>query len=163
MLLDHLYLGNMNNARDSRLLRRLRITHVLNCAGKPRDYSQQPVDRPSGPYDEKETGVLAYRQIEARDTEDYPILMHFESAQEFIDSAAACGGRALVHCEMGVNRSAALCVAYLVQRTQMPLMHVLRLVKIERAVLLVNDGFRRQLLRFAGDRQLLHKKKDEKP
>ncbi|ELU01778.1 hypothetical protein CAPTEDRAFT_222206 [Capitella teleta] len=161
MLLDHMYLGNMNNANDHRLLRRMRITHVLNCAGKPRDYSQQPFDRASGPYDPKETSVQVYLQIEARDVEEYPILMHYGLAREFLDGAKASGGRVLVHCEMGVNRSAALCVAYLLEQTQMTLIQVLRLVKIDRPVLLLNDGFRKQLMNFAKDRSLLHRKKED--
>lgn len=32
-LLNHVYIGSQSNAEELRLLRRLGITHVLNCAG----------------------------------------------------------------------------------------------------------------------------------
>lgn len=74
-------------------------------------------------------------QFEASDDEDYDILQHVTGARDFIDSARAEGGRVLVHCARGVNRSGAICVAYLMITTRRDLMAVVRCVS--------DVGFRR--------------------
>jgi hypothetical protein len=45
-ILDHVYIGSQSNAEQLRLLRRLGITHVLNCAGYkgPRTVNTSPYD-----------------------------------------------------------------------------------------------------------------------
>ena len=96
-----------------------------------------------------------YEEIEADDTEGYPILTHFIKAKRFVDSAKAIGGRALVHCEMGVNRSGAICVAYMMLHEHNSLFRTLREVKAQRPLLLVNEGFQRQLIEFAEEHDLL--------
>jgi len=78
-------------------------------------------------------------------------------ARRFFDEALAARGRALVHCELGVNRSAALAVAYLVDSERVTLTQAVRQVRLERPNVLCNDGFRRQLVRFAAQRSLLHR------
>ena len=153
-LLDYLFIGNQQEARNARLLKRLRITHVLNCAAAP------GVDEAEGSalYDVEKTGVRSYHQFEARDNDGYPILRrHFWAAKRFIDSARDSGGRALVHCELGVNRSGAICIAYLMLDQDMTLLQTLRLVKMERPVVLVNEGFQKELIEFARDHDKLYK------
>ena len=68
------------------------------------------------------------------------------------------GGRVLVHCNMGVNRSGALCVAYIMDHKQITLLQTIRLVKFERPIILCNEGFQKQLIQFARNHQLLHRK-----
>ena len=132
------------------LLRRLKITHVLNCAAS-KDYSSKLVDNP---YAED---MIAYEEFEACDNEGYPILMHFGRARDFINEARRQRGRVLVHCEMGVNRSGALCIAYMMVEERLPLLQALRRAKLERPVILVNEGFQKQLIKFAMERDLLKK------
>lgn len=152
-LLDYLFIGNMREARNPRMLKRLKITHVLNCAANPGEGPERCF-----PYDEELTGVTSYEEFPARDNDGYPILSHFNRAKKFIDDARDTGGRALVHCELGVNRSGAICIAYLMVELEITLLQALRRIKIERPVVLSNDGFKKQLIEFARDRELLHKK-----
>jgi len=110
-------------------------------------------------YDPTQSGVTSYMEIDANDIPDYPILMlHYSQARRFFDEARESGGRALVHCELGVNRSAALAVAYLVDSERLTLTQAVRQVRIDRPNVLRNDGFRRQLVRFAADRCLLDRR-----
>ena len=132
------------------LLRRLGITHVLNCAGK-KDYSRKLVDNPYA------DDMIAYEEFEADDNEGYPIMMHFTRARAFINQAKRTGGRALVHCEMGVNRSGALCIAYMMVEERLTLLQALKRAKIERPVILCNEGFQKQLIGFARDQGLLQR------
>jgi len=107
-------------------------------------------------YDPAQSGVKSYMEIDADDVPGYPILMlHYADARRFFDEAREAGGRALVHCELGVNRSAALAVAYLVESEGVTLTQAVRRVRIDRPNVLRNDGFRRQLVRFAAERRLL--------
>jgi len=107
-----------------------------------------------------QSGVTSYMEIDADDIPGYPILMlHYGQARRFFDEARESGGRALVHCELGVNRSATLAVAYLVDSEGVTLTQAVRQVRIDRPNVLCNDGFRRQLVRFAAERRLLDRRR----
>lgn len=150
-VLDHLYCGSKIDAHNFSLLRRLRITHVLNCAPGLRNY-----DTEESPYAEGQSGVVDYLELDILDNPSYPIIQaHYPRARGFIEKARETGGRALVHCELGVNRSAALCVAYLMDLEQMSLLRAVRQLQFDRPNILCNEGFRRQLVDFAKERNLL--------
>lgn len=56
------------------------------------------------------------------------------------------GGAVLVHCMMGVSRSATVVLAYLVAQRRMPLDEALRQVLKQRSWIFPNDAFTRELL-----------------
>jgi len=149
-LLDHLYIGSKEDAHKIRLLHTLKITHVLNCAGK-KDYDDENCFK--SPYDG--TGIK-YLQFEARDNDGYPMLMHFQEAKSFIDGAKREKGRVLVHCEMGINRSGCICIAYMMADENITLLNALRRAKMERPVILVNEGFQALLIQFGQEQNLLY-------
>jgi len=60
-----------------------------------------------------------------------------------------------VHCALGINRSAAVCVAYLMVERRLALLDATRLIKDRRRIVLANKAFQRQLVRFARTRGLL--------
>lgn len=152
-VLDHLYCGSKMDADNLSLLRRLHITHVLNCAAGI-DHNPNCVE---SPYKDGESGVRDYMELDALDNPSYPIIRaHYRRAKTFIDGARESGGRALVHCELGVNRSATLCVAYSMELEQMSLLRAVRQLQIDRPNILCNEGFRRQLVEFAREMNLLH-------
>jgi atypical dual specificity phosphatase len=82
-------------------------------------------------------------------------LQHFDQARQFIDRAKYTRGRCLVHCAMGINRSGAICTAYILLDQQLKLLDVVRLMKQRRGTVLWNRGFQRMLVRFARQRGLL--------
>lgn len=152
-LLDYLYMGNYADAGNFERLKELGITHVVNCAPvKPTDDS---------PYDE-EVGVTGYMQIPAVDKVDFDILQYYESVKTFIDSAKKDGGKILVHCAMGINRSGAICSAYLVDAEGMDLISGMKLIKEKHGIIVLNKGFQKQLMEFAKERKLFIVKKPEK-
>ena len=147
-LLPHLYIGSLRNAEDLNMLQRLNISHVLNVAGT------RTFDLTKSPYP-KEIGIKEFLMIPAEDHDCYNIVQHFFEANAFINKAKRIGGKALVHCNLGVNRCGALCAAYLLIEERLPLLEVIAFLKKKRAVVLCNKGFRRQLLRYALARGLV--------
>ena len=93
--------------------------------------------------------------ISAIDHEDFDIACHFDEAIAFLDKVKKNNGRALVHCNLGVNRSGAIVAAYLMAEQNRTLLEVINYLKLKRFVILCNRGFRRQLIAFARSRGLL--------
>ena len=108
------------------------------------------------PYDPTRSTVRNYLEIHADDTLGYPLLrLHYPSVRRFVDSALSTGGRALIHCELGVNRSVTLAVAYLIDTEGVALTQAVRQLRLARPNMLRNEGFRRQLVQFAAERKLI--------
>ena len=152
-LLDYLYIGNYSDAGNMDKLKELGITHVVNCA---------PVKQTEeSPYSE-DIGIKGYMQVETVDQVDYDILQHYEKVKIFIDKANKDGGKVLVHCAMGINRSGALCTAYIVDSQRKDLISVMKTMKEKHGSIVLNKGFQKQLMEFAKERDLFVLKKPEK-
>ncbi|XP_015986642.1 dual specificity protein phosphatase 26 [Rousettus aegyptiacus] len=137
-----LYLGDQDIANNHRELRRLGITHVLNAShsrwrGTPEAYD----------------GLgIRYLGVEAHDSPAFDMSIHFQTAADFIHRALSQpGGKILVHCAVGVSRSATLVLAYLMLYHHLTLVEAIKKVKDHRGII-PNRGFLRQLL--ALDRRL---------
>ncbi|MEQ2182184.1 Dual specificity protein phosphatase 26 [Goodea atripinnis] len=87
---------------------------------------------------------ITYHGIEAHDSPTFDMSVNFYPAAEFIHKALTSGGRVLVHCTVGVSRSATLVLAYLMIRQNLTLVEAIRTVKDHRGVI-PNRGFLRQL------------------
>ncbi|OPJ83924.1 dual specificity protein phosphatase 26 [Patagioenas fasciata monilis] len=129
-----LYLGDQDIAANRRELAHLRITHVLNAS-----HSKW---RGGAEYYEG-TGIR-YLGIEAHDSPSFDMSPYFYPAADFIHQALN-EGRILVHCAVGVSRSATLVLAYLMIRHHMPLVEAIKTVKDHRGII-PNRGFLRQLV-----------------
>ncbi len=145
-LTEYLYIGSYSDAENVSCLRKLGITHVLNCAAF-RTLGGSPYP--------PETGIVGYVEFKADDSEMYDMLQHFPRAKTFIDDAKVKGGKVLVHCAMGINRSALICAAYIIADKKMNLLDVVKHLKSRRKIVLSNKGFRLQLVRFARQKGLL--------
>ena len=73
------------------------------------------------------------------------ILPYLGAAADIINSVVSSGGRVMVSCQMGVSRSAACVMAYLMIHTEMTAKEALTLMRRSRDVR-PNDGFLQQLL-----------------
>ena len=137
---DYMYIGGYKDAENWQNLRRLGITHVLNMAAM-----RKTCVNPYPP----QSGVVGYEAFDADDHEMYNVMQHYPRAKAFIDRARWSGGKVLVHCAMGVNRSGAMCCAYLMTEQKMGLLDAMRQLKRARGTVLCNRGFQKQLLRLA--------------
>lgn len=76
-----------------------RFTHILNMAA---NVYLGDSDIPS---------TVHYLHVRLDDIDD--ISPYLDSIYEFVDGGVKTGGNVLIHCQQGVNRSAAACIAYL--------------------------------------------------
>lgn len=130
-----LYIGDYDSAENCSELIGRAFTHIVNCAHSPRR---------GGP-DYYKGMNITYLGIEGRDSPDYDMSANFNKAADFIDKALRGGGKVLVHCHVGVSRSATVVLAFLMLKHNMPLVDAINTVKEGRGVF-PNRGFLRQLI-----------------
>lgn len=95
-VMERLFLGNREMARDRHRLKLAGITHIVNCAEELPNY--HPND-------------FHYLALKLKDP-DPALREHLVNAAGFIDEGRKAGG-VLVHCFAGVSRSPAVVLAYL--------------------------------------------------
>jgi protein-tyrosine phosphatase len=101
LVVDHLYIGNESAARNSKVLNTLGITHVVNLNGNEANAGFPP--------------GFEYCVVKLRDSPWETLTEEFWGALDFAKSAIEHGGSVLCHCRRGISRSAAFCIAYLME------------------------------------------------
>lgn len=102
LIVPNLYLGSYSDMRCIEALRSRRIINIVNVSTDcelPREL-------------ENECNTL---RISVEDHSDEPIKKHFQAATQFIHAALQRKEGVLVHCRMGVSRSATIVIAFLMQ------------------------------------------------
>ena len=137
-VLPHLYLGDIQIARNRDVLKRYDITKILNVSKLDNSFES-----------EKE---LEYKQIAVEDAPDVNLSEHFPDAFRFIESARQGGERVLVHCHAGMSRSVTVILAYLMQTEGYTLDKAYDFVKDKKPNIQPNFSFMGQLLDFERSR-----------
>jgi len=106
---------------------RLSITHIVSVCP---DYPS------TGP---------RHLTIPVQDSELDNLLIHLPEACRFIQKALEQGGRILLHCVMGISRSATVLAAYLMKTRNMTSSDAIRFIKQRRPQAQPNYGFTKQL------------------
>ncbi|MBN3283969.1 DS13B phosphatase, partial [Polyodon spathula] len=133
----NLYIGNVAIAQDRGALQSMGITHVLNAA-----HSKQGSFGHQSFYGKK----IKYYGIAAEDSPEFDLSIYFKSAAQFIHKGLKKkDGKVLVHCILGMSRSASLVLAYLMLYHHLSLEDVIRKVIQTRAIY-PNRSFLKQLL-----------------
>jgi serine/threonine/tyrosine-interacting protein len=86
-----------------------------------------------------------YLTLDIADTITENIIRHFPAVRNFIDDCLNRGGKVLIHGIAGISRSAALVVAYLMEKYNLPFDDALKTVQKKRFCVFLNDGFKQQL------------------
>ncbi|KAJ3604036.1 hypothetical protein NHX12_028777 [Muraenolepis orangiensis] len=133
---EQLYLSNARAATDASLLRRFKITCVINV-------SESEASRASCSEE-----VVDYVHIPVADSPLSTLCDHFHRVADRIELVRRSNGRTLVHCNAGVSRSATLCMAYLMKHRDETLLEAHRWVKSRRPIVRPNVGFWRQLIDY---------------
>ena len=134
-IFDFLYLGSEWNATNLEELTENQITHILNVTRE---------------IDNFYPAVFTYLNIREYDTEETDLLKHWDKTFHFIQDCHARGGRVLVHCKMGISRSAATVAAFAMKYYDWSLAKTMELIKSKRNVVKPNEGFLAQLITYEG-------------
>jgi len=133
-----IHVGDKGAAKNTFYLKKVGVSHVLNTA---EGQNSGTVDTNESFY--KPFGIK-YKGLRLLDVAQTNISLHFNEVAEFIDEALQGGGKVLVNCQMGISRSSAAVLSYLMLRHQMTAVEALTEVRKHRDVR-PNDGFLRQL------------------
>lgn len=134
----NVFISDGITARDSLYLTSIGITHVLNAAeGQLVGFVNTSKDY------YKKTGII-YKGVHLTDVCAADASKYFKDVANFIDDALNSGGKVVVHCLMGISRSATFVLAFLMLKRQMSAVDAMTTVRRKRNVY-PNDGFIRQL------------------
>uniref|UniRef100_A0A4W5NCL4 Protein phosphatase Slingshot homolog 1 n=1 Tax=Hucho hucho TaxID=62062 RepID=A0A4W5NCL4_9TELE len=95
-------------------------------------------------------GTFSYHNIRVYDEEDTDLLAHWNETYNFIVKAKKNHSKCLVHCKMGVSRSASTVIAYAMKEYGWSLEKAYNFVKQKRSITRPNTGFMRQLAEYEG-------------
>ena len=129
-------LGSRPRPEQVAALKDLGVTHVVSCL----------------PEEDREAVAFLRDDFEAlflplRDHLDEDLAAHLPRFSAFA-AGLGRGERALVHCEVGVSRSASLVIAHVMQSERLRFYEAFRHVRERRAQVLPNIGFASQLQRL---------------
>src|SRR5947208_2289106 len=85
--------------------------------------------------------TFRYMNIPVCDTEETDILRYFNDSYKFINKARKDGKNVLVHCKMGISRSATIVIAYVMKTRNWDLHRSLKHVKERRNCVKPNPNF----------------------
>ncbi|CAH2321404.1 phosphatase Slingshot homolog 3 isoform X2 [Pelobates cultripes] len=134
-IFPYLYLGSEWNASNLEELQRNKVSHILNVTRE---------------IDNFYPGIFTYLNIRVLDEESTNLLQHWKETHNFISSARQMGTCVLVHCKMGVSRSASTVIAYAMKQYEWTYDEALEYVKKKRNIVQPNPGFTRQLQIYQG-------------
>lgn len=125
------FIGNDAGARNLHKLKRIGITHIINCAGELRNY--HPSD-------------FHYLSLDLQDRND-DIMRYLERTYRYILYALKSNpkNKVLIHCFAGVSRSASIATYYLMRKNKIPFSSALQILRGKRQIVSPNQFYTRQL------------------
>eukprot|EP00010_Vexillifera_abyssalis_P005795 CAMPEP_0201553668 /NCGR_PEP_ID=MMETSP0173_2-20130828/32113_1 /ASSEMBLY_ACC=CAM_ASM_000268 /TAXON_ID=218659 /ORGANISM="Vexillifera sp., Strain DIVA3 564/2" /LENGTH=457 /DNA_ID=CAMNT_0047964593 /DNA_START=37 /DNA_END=1407 /DNA_ORIENTATION=- len=130
LVVNDVWLGSYNAAKNRYWLQRHNITHILTVA---KGLSSVPREH------------FTTKTIHVEDKEEENLINHFAECIEFMEEAVNAKKGVLVHCVAGVSRSATVVIAYLMTVHGMNWKKAVALVREKRPGINPNRGFLLQL------------------
>ncbi|KAK9889654.1 hypothetical protein WA026_007032 [Henosepilachna vigintioctopunctata] len=134
-IFDHVYLGSEWNASNFEELRKNGVGHILNVTKEIDNFFP---------------GTFDYLNIRVYDDEKTDLLKHWDDTFKYITKARNDGSKVLVHCKMGVSRSASVVIAYAMKAYNWDFKEAWRHVKEKRTCIKPNSAFLAQLETYRG-------------
>ncbi|XP_045783319.1 LOW QUALITY PROTEIN: protein phosphatase Slingshot [Maniola jurtina] len=134
-IFDHVYLGSEWNASNLEELQRNGVRHILNVTREIDNFFP---------------GMFDYLNIRVYDDEKTDLLKHWDNTFKYINKARNEGSKVLVHCKMGISRSASVVIAYAMKAFNWNFDKALRHVKAKRSCIKPNNNFLNQLETYQG-------------
>ncbi|XP_054649763.1 protein phosphatase Slingshot homolog 2 isoform X2 [Dunckerocampus dactyliophorus] len=134
-IFEHVYLGSEWNASNLEELQSSGVRYILNVTREIDNFFP---------------GMFEYHNIRVYDEEATNLLEYWNETYKFITKAKKAGAKCLVHCKMGVSRSASTVIAYAMKEYGWTLDAAFEYVKERRAVTKPNPSFMKQLEEYQG-------------
>ncbi|GCB63635.1 protein phosphatase Slingshot homolog 1-like [Scyliorhinus torazame] len=135
LIFDHVYLGSEWNASNLEELQSTGVGYILNITREIDNFFP---------------GLFCYHNVRVFDEDATDLLAYWNDTYNFITKAKKNHSKCLVHCKMGVSRSASTVIAYAMKEYRWPLERAYEYVKEKRSVAQPNAGFMRQLAEYEG-------------
>ncbi|KAK9468564.1 hypothetical protein V1512DRAFT_259787 [Lipomyces arxii] len=132
-IFPHVYLGNLGHANNPELLRHLGIKRVLSV-GEVIDWHQYDRDK------EWFTRLMYVDQVQDDGIDS--LSRSIEDCLEFLDEGFRVHEPTLVHCRVGVSRSATVCIAEAMRREGMSLPRAYLFVRARRLNVIIQPNLR---------------------
>ncbi|KAI1815032.1 hypothetical protein GGS20DRAFT_362562 [Poronia punctata] len=132
-VLDYMYLGNLGHANNPDLLRALGITQILSV-GETAMWRDGELDKWG------RDNVLVIQGVQDNGID--PLTDEFEKCLEFIDRGRKNGTATLVHCRVGVSRSATICIAEVMRSLNMSFPRAYCFVRARRLNVIIQPHLR---------------------
>ena len=130
LIIDNIYVGDVVAASDEEYLKQFNITKVVNCAEEiTSDYKD-----------------LKFLELKIYDIEGQSLFPKFEIAYKFIKLNKK--GNILIHCVLGMSRSASLVAFYLMKEKGWDYDTCYKYMKERRPIVDPNPGFVEQLKEY---------------
>ena len=125
-IIPNLFVGDVEVAQNGLLLKKLGITHILNCVAQTiQNYFPNE---------------FVYSSIEVKDSPAEDIFCLFFDAIDFIETALQ-RGKVLIHCRCGISRSTAITMAYMMYHNTYSYQCAFEVVHRVRSACAPNAGF----------------------
>ena len=134
-IFDFLYLGSEWNANNLEELTANKVTHILNVTREIDNFFP---------------AVFKYLNIREYDVEETDLLQYWDSTYRFCQDCVKTDGVVLVHCKMGISRSASTVIAFAMKHFSWSLDKALSHTASLRSVINPNPAFRQQLTTYEG-------------
>lgn len=95
-------------------------------------------------------GMFDYLNVRVYDDEKTDLLKHWDNTFKYINKARNEGSKVLVHCKMGISRSASVVIAYAMKAFNWNFDRALKHVKTKRSCIKPNTNFLNQLETYQG-------------
>ncbi|KAK7979797.1 hypothetical protein PG989_012254 [Apiospora arundinis] len=150
-VLDYMYLGNLGHANNPDLLRAMGIGQILSV-GETAMWRDGELEA-WGP-----ENVMVVQGVQDNGID--PLTDEFESCLEFIERGRRNGTATLVHCRVGVSRSATICIAEVMREMHLSLPRAYCFVRARRLNVIIQPHLRfaYELLKWE---ELMHTRRAE--
>lgn len=135
LVTPHLYIGDINNAKDGAFLSSKKITLIINCAKEIPNFF------------EGNKGIK-YMRLDLNDVPNQPIEDALRTSSDAILNNIKKGFVTFVHCAAGISRSASVVIYTIMQLHNWGFETSYRFVKNMRPVIHPNPGFVEQMIKM---------------
>ncbi|KAF9928595.1 tyrosine/serine/threonine protein phosphatase pps1 [Linnemannia zychae] len=139
-ILPFLYLGNLAHASNPGLLRSLGIQYVLSVGEEAHGLNVHMGEVGTAEEGIKSTQFMVKLVDDMFDNGIDPLWRHIENCVSFVDEARKNNTRVLIHCRVGVSRSATIVIAYLMAHYKMSLVNAYLMVRARRLSVIIQPN-----------------------